>query len=1003
MLQTKTRGTSKPARSERVAYRADDAMPATLRMPYAPLAYVQDLFDDSEWPERLRAMLLRRPDFLAAIYVGSHSLHRAISEWVGGKELKGTAALLKAAMYVLRMAARPTPFGQFGAVGIVRFGDVTDVSIHSTSFFTRTRPDMSWLASWIESVESDATIADALPLVVNDLVLAREDRLWISNPQRIVGGHEARDYARATMTRTSGVDFVNERGAGMSFDALCDAMAAEFEVARERAELLVRRLQEAGLLLSPLRVVAVDDPVAHTLDVLDAVCADRASEMRSALTVLAELDATPVARRDAEAYRTAEDALRRLHERAGPVIQVDMGCRPAGTIARDMIGDIELLADTVVRCGLRTDPLATLRERFRKTYEGEETMVPLLELVDPDVGLGWTREPAGAAAVGTSNQRRHGTMMRIFAEALREGKTSYALSDDEVAVLMPAIPDERLPDSVEVGFHVVRTPLGAETHPGRTLLFPSPLVGTMRATKSMGRFVSLLGEEGSRMMQDAAERSVSRPNDVVVAELVYVSPDGDSANKSVRPRFFQYELQVGCNRTSDGVRRISPADLYVGLDGDRFYLWSKPLDREVRVVQSHLMNLGRPPAIVAFLTQLADDGMVSPATFNWAPLNNAPFLPRLMRGNVVASYARWRVDLAALAASPDPQQYLERQAREWSMPSYVMLVERDNAIPLRIDHPLSVEILLSRAKGGATADLVEYPWSAGASALHDDGLPFANELIVALTKRAAPPRSSAKARPAFVSRWDAARTPASEWTYAQLHCGPSQMKEVVLRCARLWDELRSTAATDSWFFLRYSEPTRHIRVRFRMTTASGGAIDPRIVKTFQDMHDESVVKAFGFHTYHREVDRYGGIEGVALAEKLFSVNSDRVAALLRAGADEPRAEACVRGALQLLCAFYPPGRAAEWLARTSLRASLSAGEREIVQGLRRDVEAGRHVDEAYTEAAAGLRRLHEERALTRPLDEVVSSLLHMHFNRFGGQEQRGRLMLRNVLAGLEAR
>ena len=84
-------------------------------------------------------------------------------------------------------------------------------------------------------------------------------------------------------------------------------------------------------------------------------------------------------------------------------------------------------------------------------------------------------------------------------------------------------------------------------------------------------------------------------------------------------------------------------------------------------------------------------------------------------------------------------------------------------------------------------------------------------------------------------------------------------------------------AADRWFFIRYADPEFHLRVRLRGDPAElRQALDALTARSLERgvIHDACV------GTYRRELERYGGPDGLDLAERLFHADSDAVVELL---------------------------------------------------------------------------------------------------------------------------
>jgi len=86
--------------------------------------------------------------------------------------------------------------------------------------------------------------------------------------------------------------------------------------------------------------------------------------------------------------------------------------------------------------------------------------------------------------------------------------------------------------------------------------------------------------------------------------------------------------------------------------------------------------------------------------------------------------------------------------------------------------------------------------------------------------------------------------------------------------------IREAPELDSLFFVRYSEPTWQLRFRVLGEPAWIEAeIAPRLRAHAIDLRDRGVIEGCEFATYDREWERYGGEEGMRLAERLFLLDS----------------------------------------------------------------------------------------------------------------------------------
>lgn len=83
-------------------------------------------------------------------------------------------------------------------------------------------------------------------------------------------------------------------------------------------------------------------------------------------------------------------------------------------------------------------------------------------------------------------------------------------------------------------------------------------------------------------------------------------------------------------------------------------------------------------------------------------------------------------------------------------------------------------------------------------------------------------------------------------------------------------ELRDDAELDSLFFVRFDVPAWHLRFRvLGRRPWIDDRVRPLVEKSLPSVRSREYVRGVDFDEYVREYDRYGGPEGVALAETLF--------------------------------------------------------------------------------------------------------------------------------------
>ena len=231
-----------------------------------------------------------------------------------------------------------------------------------------------------------------------------------------------------------------------------------------------------------------------------------------------------------------------------------------------------------------------------------------------------------------------------------------------------------------------------------------------------------------------SRRRRRRPEQVF-AEIVHL-PDGRTGNILCRPVLREYEIPYLGRSGAPADRQIPITDLLVSVRDDRIVLRSRRMGREVvpRLTTAHdedWRNLG----VYRFLCALQRQDVVSELTWDWGPLREAPFLPRVVSGRLVLSRARWNfteAELLAVGQARGADQFAAVQTwrAERRLPRYVALADRDHQLVIDLDNVLSVAALAHHLRAQRQAVLVEmFPGPDELCVTGPEGR-FMHELIV---------------------------------------------------------------------------------------------------------------------------------------------------------------------------------------------------------------------------------------------------------------------------------
>jgi lantibiotic biosynthesis protein len=472
---------------------------------------------------------------------------------------------------------------------------------------------------------------------------------------------------------------------------------------------------------------------------------------------------------------------------------------------------------------------------------------------------------------------------------------------------------------------------------------------------------------------------------------------------------------------------------------DRIVLRSRRMGREVvpRLTTAHdedWRNLG----VYRFLCALQRQDVVSDLKWDWGPLRDAPFLPRVASGRLVLSRARWKLteaEVLALGQTATADQFVAMQAlrAERRLPRYVALADRDYQLVIDLDNALSVAALAHHLRGQRQAVLVEmFPGPDELCVTGPEGR-FMHELIVPFVQ-AVPAQPEPVTAAPRVTRSLARRRfpPGSEWLYAKLYTGTGTADQLLNHVVGpLVRSSLASGAADAWFFIRYADPDWHLRLRLHGEPGRLHAeVLPGLEAAAAPLLASGQLWRLQLDTYEREVERYGGDRGIELAEEVFAADSEAVITIMAplsgdAGLDlRWRLAMCgidllfedvgltlkeKRAAVQRMRdgfgrEFGIDGSFRSWVSqryraeRARLEALLDPGD-DPPPPLAAGLDALRRRSLRLAPVAAELRQLDQAGRLSATIADIAMAYAHMHVNRLLRSAQRAQELVLYELLG----
>ncbi|WP_435178727.1 lantibiotic dehydratase [Actinacidiphila sp. bgisy145] len=917
------------------------------------------------------------------------------------RQVRRTALAL--ARYLVRVQGRATPFGLFAGVSAVRFGHGASVrwSGHDR---VRARADAVWLADVIARFESCPQLRLRLPVVVNDLATVRGERLlvtWQPHTAAQTSGSQEEVSVRLVPVVETILRFTRTP---IRVGDLIGKIAAEHPgPASASLEAVVGELMTRGVLISGLRPPATEaDALAHLLARLREVEADRLSEVRHLVGELHFIHQALQRAESAKPYRqghTFAQRMRQVSSAADQPLAVDLRLDCSAVLPVQVAHEAASAAAALVRLAPQTPAVAAwnaYRGRFLDRY-GPGALVPVKELTDPLVGLGFPQHFTQPATPAGVLSRRDERLLVLAQQAALDGVQEIRLDDaalDALTGVGSVLPGPAAHGDVWVDVRASSTRALAEG------FFTLGVSGFGRTAANAGRFLDLFSDADRRRMTEAYGRLPPGVQDGLVAQLSFPPRTVRSENVLRVPPVVSHVISLAEHR-DPAPGQIPLRDLAVTADRDRMYVVSLSRRRVVEPILPHAGARHTMPHLARLLFEIPRSAHAPVTSFDWGAAAVLPFLPRVRYGRSILAPAQWDLNPAGLPSSSSPMSAwtaaLDTARERRNLPANISVGTTDRQLRLDLDDPVHLAVLrahVDSADGPVTVreapTVVDYGWLQGR----------AHEIVIPLAATAPP----APTPTVLTSAAPLPLTPPQQCedvVLVKVYGHPEVFDAILLRhvpaLLERWD------VQPLWWFTRSRQGSPHLRLRLR---------DPDLQRAHgyvgawaAQLRRLGLIGDLTFSTYHPEVARYGPGAAMQAAHAVFAADSHAVLTQLAAltGARDVQPSALTAASLVDLTHAMTGGTPSgmRWLID---HPEIADGAAALDREARRQTLLLANAWTLLTlpggpEIAAAWRARSEAAAryascLTPEITRVtpasaLTSLLHMHHNRARGIDPAG--------------
>ena len=712
-----------------------------MRFPRYPLkTYIDCLCEEDNVSK-----VLSSHDFQNAILFASPSLYEELQRLLRGemsdpKDInKLKLGLIK---YIARMSSRCTPFALMASCACLKLSDGMNLIIDRNNYVEKFRLDMMCSCIISSKLMNDINVRTHLSYRANNTIyqLGNIIRYIYTSFSNQGYAFQIRELDRNPMIKY----LLRKTNRFISFSELSHNLEIHYNINRSQANELIHSLIDHQILLSDIGPMIVGEDAM--MNILQAKCylnKEYISSIDQILKLNSQFSSHNPPEDNHQILRQIQQVLTSLDTKVNLkyIIQLDQFYTSDSGIDYHIVNQIKqgmnFLCRTVPR--FENANLEKFKQRFISRYDSQE--IPLLEALDPDVGIGYifTQDQVGNPLIdglklpAISHKPKSSYISDIHQlllnKLIQSGIDNHCieLTDDDVSHLQLNYTD--LPSTMAAMFEILD-----KTKDGEYILGNLRFLGKS-AANLIGRFA--YGDSAIRnLVEEIVNHEKLSSKEKIIAEIVHL-PQPRSGNVLFRPHLRDYEILYLSNSFKDEKQLIPVNELYISVSNNRIKLRAKNIKQEIlpRLTTAHNFSGYVSSPVYRFLCDLQSQNERSNLLFSWGVLSDLKHLPRVKYKNIILSYERWIVEKKDLQFSYKTitSENIDNWVSANGLPRYVKLVSGDNKLLIDTQSPLSIAMMLSELSNKEKFILEEFIPSKGI--LKDElGNEYQNEFIIPLYK-----------------------------------------------------------------------------------------------------------------------------------------------------------------------------------------------------------------------------------------------------------------------------
>ncbi|MGL5263618.1 MAG: lantibiotic dehydratase [Candidatus Rhabdochlamydia sp.] len=860
--------------------------PASFFLVRTPLFPMEEFFNLLEAPD-IESYLLNlfqtRSELREAIAVASFSLYETILQLLSNnkkdakKREKAISSLFK---YVLRTTTRATPFGLFSFVSMGTWSQTPTAQFDLTLIKKQARPDMEWLLHELDSILLDPSVLSFFPIKRNPFLYESMGRIVLPFSRKT----RHKQVSIRTNRLVSLILFLTKEIITQK-ELLQKVLFHLPALSPEKvSQVIYSLIQQEILYPALLPTLLTASSFIDSIDYLKAILPSSALlvKFQTILTLLQNYHTTAVGE--------GENSLKILQESmktnpSSSMLQVDAVSSEKISLHPDISHALSEGVEALWKISAMNKGIPALRsyhEKFLDKY-GISRLVPVLELLDETIGLGVPEQYLVASKDKPKEPAYEAWLMEEWAHCIREHRTEIVLTEDFIKKFDLNLDPKEAPSSFDVFFGVIPQP--SIENKEDFLLLLHGISDNTNGCATLGRFIDFFGKQEKEKVRSFLQEEENADSMAIYAEISYFPLSPRSANVASHSLLRSLAIDLGYSKSQE--HSLDLEDIVVGATPHHLYLATKKEKQKLMVFANNVLNLSVAPTLVRFLRDVSRDSFRPFSFFSWGKAASFSFLPSIRYKKTILFPAKWQLTLSLIEAKAEDNletliQKIEIWANAWKLPRFLLMAWADHQILLdRTKHFHLKEIAIRLKLDPKTpVNLIE---KKGEKELVKSNLGTHRcEFVVPFLKNKK--HFTPLIIPAVLSSIDPAirkKPPGGEWFYAKIYLPNNNEERFLTSCLRLFTEgIRSII--EKWFFIRFKEAgASHIRFRCKLKELKDLS---SLLSAFhlwtENLLQKNWIREVQIGTYDREIERYGGLSLIDLAETFFQADSECAFSLL---------------------------------------------------------------------------------------------------------------------------